>query len=434
MDRQIFGLEGGWEEGGGRSLAYQPDRSTSLGAVRAAMSSWSSWWASGASGAPAPTAPASGSAAVRWHWSPARWLATAAGGRGAWTSGAWHALSVTTDPWGRVEAPPLPPAGSGPWSSPPPPPPLPAGGIPPAAACAWGTAPAAASSPAASAPSVGAGAAGGYGDWAPHGWWTRAAYDEWRDHRETLPAERPDVNEAVRTSVAGSAGGVPPVAVTATWLNERPARALALGSRRPPSTGPRRRASPGARGRSPRPPRSRPAPSGPAGGEPAPEPSAVPLGPSAAQAVPPPGDRVHTNACVSCDQLIGNAFAWTGLYNGDPLCEVCSDVEYLRVCIERYQPSQTERRILRLGIRVLVAQALGSHGARIADVVAAAEADAAAAEAAARPSPAAAAPETETGGASSSAAGGPTAGEQPSWLAPEEEAQPAAEPSTTAQP
>ncbi len=83
---------------------------------------------------------------------------------------------------------------------------------------------------------------------------------------------------------------------------------------------------------------------------------------------------MHTNVCTICEQLVGNAFCHTGLYNGDPLCELCSDIEYLRVCVERYLPSQTERRTLRLGVRVLTAQALGSHGANAAEVAAAAEA------------------------------------------------------------
>ncbi len=133
--------------------------------------------------------------------------------------------------------------------------------------------------------------------------------------------------------------------------------------------------------------------------------------------------------CLSCEQQIGNGWAYTGLYNGDPLCELCSDVEYLRVCIERYQPSQSERRVLRLGIRVLIAQALGSHNARLEDTVAAAEADEAAA-AAAGPPEAATAPTGEAGGASEDTEGG-----QPSasatWLTPEAAAEPAGESSTT---
>ncbi len=367
------------------------------------MPQWSQWHSQpAASVAAAPGPP--GSAAARWHWSPARWLSD----RQAWTRGAWHFLEADppaaaapadSDPWGRTPHPPGPvgataPPGSRPGSS-------------------WE-------------------GGRGYGDYSTSGWWTRAEWEAWQSSRTPAPATAAAGPAEALVQAASGPETVAPLEDVTRWLQSRPARTLAASARRPGSAGPRRQASPGSRGRSTRAPSSAPRPGPvPPGPVPPPEPAAAGSAAAAARrtAGPPPtpveGDRVPARACLSCDALLGVAFHHTGLYQDDLLCELCGEIEYLRSLVEVYKPSVKERRALRLGVRVLCAQALGSQseGARAAE----GPPPGAPPPSGAGPSPVAPAPvedpgtqseQPETAGESSSAAAAPAGNyrEPPEWI------------------
>jgi hypothetical protein len=313
------------------------------------MPSWSSWHAA-SKAAPAAPAPAlsGGTARSRWHWSPARWLAA----EQAWTAGAWHWLEAPGA--GPPPAAAAPEEEDNPWAS--------LQEAPPPAASAPGPPPG--SQPGSSGDDT----RRGYGDWSPSGWWTRAEWEAWEASRTPAPATAAAGPAESLRLAAVTTPEVAPLADVQQWLAARPQRTLAASARHPESDArTRRQASPGSRGRPTRAPSAAPrGGQGPPGPAPPPAPAAASAaGATARRAIGPPpvpveGDRLHARTCLSCDAVFGIAYHFTGLYQRDLLCELCGEIEYLRTLVEAYRPSNKERRILRLGVRVLCAQALGS--------------------------------------------------------------------------